>query len=159
VLFVLLFVAVCVSNFYLRRELVAARSAAPLRSFQEGDVLPRFEARDATDRLVGLGGPSQNDTVMVLLAPGCKACEIVLDQIAAKPAPRVTAVSLLPRQRSAEEFRKIAGKVPLYFVEHIQRSPIARQAHVIPQILRIGAGGRVEEVCTSYSACVQSSGS
>jgi hypothetical protein len=158
-LFVLLFVAVAVSNFQLRRQLVSMRSVGPTRSFHTGDLLPKFEARDAANRLVDLGGRSQASTVMVLFAPGCDACEAVLDQIAARPAQQVTAVSLLPKQRSELESRKVAGKVPVYFVDHIQRSSIARQAHAVPQILRIGAGGRIEEVCSSYSDCVQSSGS
>jgi hypothetical protein len=150
--FVLLFVALAVSNFQLRRQINAAQPAQ--NRFRAGESLPRFETRDAANGTVALGGAEQRDTIMVLIAPGCKACDVVLDQVAATPRSNVTVVSLLPRQRSQGESRKVAGKVQLYFVDRIQRSPIASRAHVVPQILRIGAGGKIEEVCTSYPACV-----
>jgi hypothetical protein len=158
-LFVLLFIALAVSNFQLRRQITAMRTRPAQNRFFAGESLPRFEARDAADGMVALGGAAQRDTVMILFAPGCEACDVVLDQVAATPRPNVTVVSLLPRQRSQTESRKVAGKVPLYFVDRVQRSPIASRAHVVPQILRIGAGGRVEEVCTSYPACMQLPGS
>jgi hypothetical protein len=158
-IFVLVFIALAVSNFQLRREITAARAQPRQTGFRGGESLPRFAARDAANGAVTLGGPAQHETVMVLFAPGCGACDIVLDQIAARPRPNVIAVSLLPRQNSQAESRKVGGKIPLYFVDRVGRSAIASRSHIVPQILRIGSGGRIEEVCASYPACVQSSGS
>jgi hypothetical protein len=156
-LFVLLFLALVVSNFQLRRQIDSRRKPPTHARFRAGESLPRFEARDATDTAVALGGEAQQGTVMVLFAPGCDACDAVLDQVAASPRPNVTAVSLVPRQRTEAESRKIAGKVPVYFVDRIQHSPLGPRAHVVPQILRIGAGGKIDEVCKSYQACTQAS--
>src|SRR2546421_626138 len=98
--FVLLFIALAVSNFQLRRQIAAGRNQPAQNRFRAGESLPRFEARDAANGAVALGGVAQRNTVMVLFAPGCKACDVVLDQVAATPRPNVTVVSLLPRQRS-----------------------------------------------------------
>jgi hypothetical protein len=156
-LFVLMFVALAVSNFQLRREISSGRKPVTHPRFRAGESLPRFEARDAANTTVALGGVAQQGTVVVLFAPGCGACDAVLDQVAASPRPNVAAVSLVPRQRTEAESRKIAGKVPVYFVDRIQHSPIGSRSHVVPQILRIGAGGRIDEVCKSYQACTQAS--
>jgi hypothetical protein len=157
--FVLVFIALAVSNFQLRREITAARAQPRQSGFRAGELIPPFEARDAENGAVTLGGPAQRDTVMVLFAPGCGACDVVLDQIAVRPRPNVIAVSLLPRQKSQAESRKVGGKVPLYFVDRVGRSAIASRSRVVPQILRIGSGGKVEQVCPSYQACLQPSAS
>jgi hypothetical protein len=159
--FVILFVILAISNVHLRRELTEARRAPlpPADPFRAGEMLPRFTARDRTDKVVALGGPLQKENVMVLFAPGCKACDVVLDQIAARPRPNVTVVSLLPQRQSAAEARKMAGGVPVYFVDHIQRSPLAPRARVVPQILRLDAGGKIADVCRSYSECLAAPGS
>lgn len=156
--FVAVFVLLIVSNYRLRQQLQAARSAPPIQPFRAGELLPQFAARDAAGRSVTLGGKAQDGTLLILYAPDCDSCRTLLGEIAKKPSQRIALVSVLPRERARSKSHEVAGKVPVYFAEKIQQSPIARRAHVVPQILRIGRGGRIDEVCRSYTACVRSLG-
>jgi hypothetical protein len=155
--FVLLFIALAASNFSLRHRLDQLQNTkvAQQSRFFEGDVIPRFEARDRAQRPVALSGAAQAGRVMVMFIPGCDACESVLAQIAAKPSPNVTVVSLMSQKLAASAAKGLSAGVPLYFIDDIHRSSLQSRARVVPQILRLGADGKVAEVCQTYQACVE----
>jgi hypothetical protein len=155
--FVLLFVALAISNFSLRRQLDSARrsSAARQSRFFEGDSIPSFEARDRARRPVELSGSAQAGRVMVMFVPGCDACETVLGEIAQKPNRNVTVVSLMSQQMAAASAKKLSPDTSLYFVDDIHRSTLQSRARVVPQILRLGPDGKVAEVCQTYQTCIE----
>jgi hypothetical protein len=157
--FLIVFVALAISNFVLRRQLAEARAALqngavrPETAFREGDVLDRFPVVDRDGKPVMVGGTSGGEWVLILIHPRCHQCDHLLDDMSAKNVTQVTLVSLAPRQLARAEIEKVAPSIPLYFVEHASRSPIAEHAHVVPQILRVGAEGRIRQVCPSLERC------
>jgi hypothetical protein len=156
-LFVIVFVALAVSNWSLRRQLDAQRHARGPREarFFEGDTIPPFSARDRAARPVALSGAAKSTRIMVMFIPGCGPCENVLDEIARKPNPNVTVISLMSQRLAGESAKKLTPDVPLYFIDDIRDSTLRSRARVVPQILRVGADGKVAEVCQTYETCVQ----
>ena len=157
VAFLVVFAGLVYSNFSLRRQLEAALNTSTAgRSagmFAAGDTVPRFVARDRSDRAATLGGASGRDRLLVLVHPKCKYCMQLVKGIAARPASNLTVVSIVPKHLSAEVTKAIPGSVPLYFIDQIQKSPLAPHAHGVPQILRVSPDGRVTEVCRSIESC------
>jgi len=157
--FLIVFIALAISNFMLRRQLAEARAAlqnGAVRSegaFREGDLLGPFPAVDREGKPAMLGGSSARDWVMILIHPRCHQCDHLLDDMNARNVTQVTLVSLAPRQLARSEIEKVAPSTPLYFVERLSRSPIAEHAHLVPQILRVGADGKIREVCPTLERC------
>jgi hypothetical protein len=154
--FAVVFVALAVSNVSLRRQLAAEKRVriAKQARFFEGDVIPRFTARDRARRPVELSGAAEAGRVLVMFIPGCDACEQVLRRIAANPHPSVTVVSLMS-ERTARDAARNLDKVPVYFVDDVQQSALRSRARVVPQILRVDGDGKVAEVCATYEQCIQ----
>ncbi len=159
--FLVVFVGLVYSNFSLRRQLEGALSPGTAgRStgmFAIGDAVPRFVARDRSDRVASLGGASDRDRLLVLVHPKCKYCMLLVKGIAARPSSNLTVVSIVPKHLSAEVTKAMPASVPLYFIDQIQKSPLAPHAHGVPQILRVSADGRVTEVCRSIESCTPDS--
>lgn len=155
--FVLVFIGLAISNFSLRRQLEKQKRSTQARQarFFEGDAIPSFSARDRAQRPVELSGVAEAGRVLVMFVPGCDACEKVLGEIAAKPSPKVTVVSLMSQHLAAASAKRLAPDVPLFFIDDIHHSTLQSRARVVPQILRLGADGKVAEVCQTYQACVQ----
>jgi hypothetical protein len=152
-LLIIVFVGLAISNFSLRRQLDAALHASAAR-FEVGDEVPRFLARDRANRPTELGGTNQTPTVLVFYAPGCHSCAAIIDEIVTKPSPNVTLVSVASPGVPNAEAKKVAPEVPLYFVDNFARSPLMARGRVVPQMLRLGAGGKVLEVCRAYLPCI-----
>ncbi|HKR63413.1 MAG TPA: hypothetical protein VJZ00_06740 [Thermoanaerobaculia bacterium] len=167
-LFLSVFAALCISNFALRRQLDTARLALrtasmapamrPMR-FRVGDVVPGFQARDRSTKLVTLGGKAQTPSkrMLALVHPQCKYCVRLLDEIAKTPRvpSNLAIVSLTTLEKSAEVTQRTPPGVATYFVDHVSRTPIATRAGTVPQLLLVNAEGKVSEVCSGFAQCAQ----
>ncbi|HEX7679037.1 MAG TPA: hypothetical protein VF713_12985 [Thermoanaerobaculia bacterium] len=158
--FGIVFIGLIASNILLRRQLTAAETAlrtsgvvSPGEGFRQGDAMPRFTARDRDGHEATLGGPTGHDTILVLVHPRCKVCDGVVGDIAMHPPANISVVSIMPQRLSANDVSKLPPSVPLYFLDHIGTSPISQHAHIVPQILHVGANGRIADVCRSLLDC------
>jgi len=156
VVFLIVFVAICISNVMLRRELRASQRRGPAggHAFHAGDSLPMgFPVRDRNNQIVRLVSPNR-PWILIVFAPECGACEDVLKTVAAKPDPSVTLLSLSPRNSAYPVMTRIPAQVPILFVDRLDPRPLGDRGRSVPQILRIAADARIEETCPSYEACV-----
>jgi hypothetical protein len=126
---------------------------SPGAAFRKGDPLPQFPARDRQGRMATLGGPASHDSILVLVHPRCKVCDGVIDDIAAHPPANIAVVSIMPQRFSANDASKLPASVPIYFLDHLTGSPIAPHAHLVPQIVHVGANGSIADVCSSVLDC------
>jgi|GEM_PF-5304654 len=156
VVFLIVFVAICISNLMLRRELRASQRRGPAgaHAFHAGDSLPMgFPVRDRNNQIVRLVSPNR-PWILIVFAPECGTCEDLLKIVAAKPDPNVTLLSLSPRNAAYPVTTAIPAQVPILFVDRLDPRPLGDRGRSVPQILRIAADARIEETCPSYEACV-----
>lgn len=167
-IFVAIFISLGVSNFALRRRLDIAQqqlrtgaTAAP-SAYRVGEIVPSFHAADRNGHVTTLGGTTPHGWVLVVVHPGCKYCQALVRTVsertaqsagALRDAQQLAIVSLAPVQRSAELTAGAPAAVPLYFLDRGTSLPGYTNIKVVPQIVRIGANGRVAKICRTLEQC------
>lgn len=174
VIFAAIFIGLGVSNFTLRRRLDIAEqqlrtgTSATHAAYQIGEAVPSFHAVDRVGRVVTLGGATPHDWVLVLVHPKCKYCQKLMRTLSTRAAQsatasidaqRLTIVSLAPAKTSGELTAAVPPALPLYFLGRGTSLPGNVHMTVVPQIIRIGANGRVAEICASIEQCTAGVGS
>jgi hypothetical protein len=150
-------VTLTIANFHLRRDLTdLTRSQNPnaTSSFEAGQILPAFRARDGANRLIPFASAESRERILIFVLPGCDSCEKVLEDVQRKPSPSVDVVSVLPAAASRNEARKIVAPVRFFSLDSVRHSPLRDWTRSVPQILRIEPDRKVVEVCHSYETCL-----
>ena len=167
-IFVVIFVSLGVSNFALRRRLDIAEQQlrtcanAAHAAVRTGEIVPSFRAVDRNGRVITLGGATPHGWVLVVVHPKCKYCQTLVRALsvrtaqsagAQRDAQRLAIVSLAPEKRSAELTAGVPPAVPLYFLDRGTSLPGNVHINVVPQIIQIGANGRVAKICRTIEQC------
>jgi hypothetical protein len=167
-IFVVIFVGLGVSNFALRRRLDIAEQRLRIRAdaapaaYRVGEIVPSFHAVDRNGRIATLGGATPHGWVLVVVHPKCKYCRALVRTLsertaqsagALRDAQRLAIVSLAPATRSAELTAGAPPTVPLYYLDRGTSLPGYAHINVVPQIIQIGANGRVAKICRTIDQC------
>jgi hypothetical protein len=167
-IFVAIFISLGVSNFVLRRQLDAAQQKlrtgtnATSAAYSAGEIVPSFSAVDRNGRAITLGGATSHGWVLVVVHPKCKYCQALVRTLSARTSQlagasrdvqQLAVVSLAPPNRSVELTTGLPPAVPLYFLARGARLPGSDRINVVPQIIRIGANGRVAKICRTIEQC------